>query len=73
MDIKDCGELKEYDGASSEIVLYLTAVRYSTNCWMAGPSGTDKNNVMDQLRGYVGVQATRIYSVTVPVSGIPVE
>lgn len=71
MNIDDKGELSGYETMPKERTLYLTAVRYSSDYWGAGPSGTDKAQVEQQLSTWVGIDAARIYAVKVPVTTLP--
>lgn len=71
MEIEDNGELRSFESMPTEVMLYLTAVRYSGNYWAAGPVSTDKNEVIRMLaENYTGVAVARIYAVKVPVETI---
>jgi hypothetical protein len=71
MEIEDKGNLDAYEPMPIDTFLYITAVQFEGGYWTGGPSGTDKNMVIQQLQSYSGVELARIYKVKVPVKSIP--
>lgn len=69
MEIEDKGTLTKFETMPTEGTLYLTAVRYTTKRWTQGPSGMDKEQVIEDLRQWSGIDKARIYAVTVPLAG----
>lgn len=68
VQIEEMGEIRTFEAVPSEVTLYLTAVRYSGTLWSAGPSGLDKNEVINRLVNWSGIDSARIYSVKVPLT-----
>jgi len=67
MEIEDKGEVRAFDTMPTEGTLYMTAVCYGGNSWMAGPSAMDKAEVVKALGTWTGATKARIYAVKVPL------
>ena len=70
MEIEELDGPTKYEAMPTEGTLYLTAVRYSGGYWCAGPSGTNKAEVIKLLSQY-SCDAARIYAVKVPLEALP--
>ena len=72
MQIEELEGPSEYEAMPAEETFYLTAVRYdSCGWWSAGPSGSDKAQVIKSLQAWGGICAARIYAVRLPLGPLP--
>lgn len=73
MEIEDMGDVSGFESMPKERQFYFTAVRYEGDgeLWFAGPSGYEKDAVIDSLQNWSGISGARIYAVKLPVKSHP--
>lgn len=67
MKIEDAGEIRSFELPPRECDFFITVVRYSNDWWATGPSGYNKEDVINSLRSFTGITDARIYTVRLPV------
>ena len=71
MQIEELDGPSKYETMPTDGTLYLSAIHYTGIGWMNGPGGTNKSEIVKQLRTWSGIDAARIYAVKVPLQALP--